>query len=225
MKELIKNILSQKNPIAIIRRKKMRKELSNYTPSFLCPNCLGGILFHDLGLKFYSPTVNLMMTQKDFVKFVLNLEEFLRGSLNFFEHEIEKCPCAWLKTETGKKVVIHFTHYGSEEEAMEKWNSRITRINKDNLFVCLMERDQLTKEEIIALGELKLKGLVVFTAKKYEDIPYTLHIPEYEKVGEVGNLLVKNYIDDSRYYEKYFDFVKWFNESDGLNFDVSKFAK
>lgn len=66
----ISKILSEKNPLAIARRNKMQRELKNKEVSFLCPNCIGGILFHDLGLRFLSPTVNLMMTQTDFVKFV-----------------------------------------------------------------------------------------------------------------------------------------------------------
>lgn len=86
VKKTIKHLLSEKNPLAIRRRKKMREALTNTTPTFLCPNCIGGILFHDLGLQFRSPTVNLMMLQTDFVKFVLNMEYYLTQKLVFFKH-------------------------------------------------------------------------------------------------------------------------------------------
>lgn len=66
-----KNKFEQYNPVAKYRRKKMQSKLRNRNISFLTPNCLGGILYHDLGLEFMSPTINLMMTQKDFVKFIL----------------------------------------------------------------------------------------------------------------------------------------------------------
>lgn len=69
---------------------------------------------------------------------------------------------------------------------------------------------------------MNLKGLVVFTAHKY-DLPYTVYIDKYNADGEVGNILRKNHLTESREYEKYFDFVKWFNEADGGNYDVSKF--
>lgn len=82
-KESIKRILSENNPIAIKRRSEMRRALTNSAPSFLCPNCIGGLLFHDLGLQFRSPTVNLMMYQTDFVKFVLNLDDYLEQKLIF----------------------------------------------------------------------------------------------------------------------------------------------
>ena len=85
-KETVKHLLSEKNPVAIHRRKKMREALTNTAPTFLCPNCIGGILFHDLGLQFRSPTVNLMMFQTDFAKFVLNMDDYLAQELSFFKH-------------------------------------------------------------------------------------------------------------------------------------------
>lgn len=71
----------------------------------------------------------------------------------------------------------------------------------------------------------KVKGIVVFTANQYDDIPYALYIPKYHEAGQVGNILKRNYIDDSREYEKYFNFVKWFNEANGKDYDVSDYAK
>lgn len=94
VKETVKHLLSEKNPAAIRRRKKMREALTNTTPTFLCPNCIGGILFHDLGLQFRSPTVNLMMFQTDFVKFVLNMDDYLAKELSFFKHPEYDFPCA-----------------------------------------------------------------------------------------------------------------------------------
>lgn len=73
------------------------------TPTLLCPNCIGGILFHDLGLKFQSPTVNIMMTQTDFVRFVLNLDYYLSQELSFFKKTGYNCPCAHLAD-----ITVHF---------------------------------------------------------------------------------------------------------------------
>lgn len=218
-KQLVKRFLSEYNPLAIRRREKMRNDLSNKTPTFLCPNCIGGLLFHDLGLQFRSPTVNLMMYQTGFLKFVLHMEDYLSQELYFFEHPEYKFPCAHLGD-----ITIHFTHYQSEEEAVRAWKDRSKRIDTNNMFVFLEERDGLTKEEIIQLGNIHARGLVVFTAHAYPDIPYTLQILKYECDGEVGNILRKSYWDDHREYEEYFDFVKWFNEANG-DFDIRQFAK
>lgn len=218
-KESIKRILSENNPIAIKRRSEMRRALTNSAPSFLCPNCIGGLLFHDLGLQFRSLTVNLMMYQTDFVKFVLNLDDYLEQKLIFFKHPEYSFPCAHLGD-----IAIHFTHYRSEEEATHAWRERSKRIDRDNLFVFLEERDGLTKEDILRLGSIHACGLVVFTANAYPDIPYALQIQKYERDGEVGNILRKSYLDEHHEYEEYFDFVKWFNLANG-DFDIALYKK
>lgn len=219
-KSNLKEWWNKYNILSRYHRKKMRKQLKNREISFLCPNCIGGLLLHDLGLPFNSPTINLMMYQKDFVKFVMNLEDYLAKELVFYRDEEFECPCAMLED-----ISIHFTHYSSEIEAKEKWEVRKRRINKDNLFVFLQERDGLCREDICRLSQLRVRGLLVLTANEYFDIPYTLQIPKYKKKGEVGNILRKNWLNNRREYEKYVDFVKWFNESEGFNYDISPFSK
>ncbi len=182
-------------------------------------------MFHDLGLKFQSPTVNLMLTQTDFVQLILHIDNYLNGEFEFFEDPDLTCPCAWLCAEGLPSIRITFTHYQNKEEAVRKWLERSTRINRDNLFIFLMERDGLTREQIEKVAMLKARGIVVFTARDYSDIPYTVQIKKYEIDGEVGNVLRKNYIDGSHEYEKHFDFVKWFNEANGSDYDVSPYVK
>lgn len=220
VKTAIKTVWGKIDILDYCRRYKMRKQLKNRSISFLCPNCIGGILFHDLGLKFLSPTVNLMMFQTDFVKWVLNLDRYNTQKLNFFNHPEYSFPCAHLGD-----LTIHFTHYKTEMQAKEKWEERVERINKNNMFIFAEERDGLTYENILALGKLSVKGIVVFTAHDYPDIPYALYIPKYQKEGEVGNILKKSYVTGKHEYEKIFDFVKWFNEANGGNYDISNFVK
>lgn len=215
-----KKIWVQYNPLAKFRKSRMRKQLHNKNITFLCPNCIGGILFHDLGLRFMSPTVNLMMTQTDFVKFVLNMEYYLNEKFVFYTDPQYSCPCAHLDD-----IDIHFTHYHTEQEAENKWQDRVKRIQKENIFIFLEERDGLTKEEILKLSTLKVKGIVVFTANEYEDIPYAVFIKKYQRQGEIGNILKRSLIDDAREYECYFDFPKWFNDANGSNYDISTFVR
>lgn len=58
--------MSRMNMFKVIRKKRsncscQKKEdvvpYQETEASFLCPNCIGGILFHDLGMRFYSPTL------------------------------------------------------------------------------------------------------------------------------------------------------------------------
>ncbi len=216
----LKNLVSKLNLFASVRRKKLRKGIENSSMTFLCPNCIGGILFHDLGLKFMSPTVNTMMTQTDFLKFACDLKGYLSKELVFFKTEEYDCPCAYLGD-----VVIHFTHYATEEEARETWNKRAKRIDYDNLFIIIQERDGLTKEDILKLGQVPARGILAFTANRYDDIKYAVQIKKYEAAGEVGNILKKSHLTERREYEKYFDFVQWFNTANGHPYDVSQYVK
>lgn len=218
IKSILKQRISAANLLARRRREKMRRRLINTTATFLCPNCIGGILFHDLGLQFRSPTVNLMMMQPDFVKFVLDLDHYLSCELRFYQDPEYDCPCAYLDD-----IVLHFTHYHSEQEAAEKWEQRKTRIDRSNLFVFLTERDALTEAQIRSLRQLQARGILVFTAHAYPEIPYALEIPKYRAAGEVGNILQKHGLSEMREYEQYFDFVKWFNEADGGSYDISPY--
>lgn len=208
------------NPIAKIRRWHMRKRLKCSAITFLCPDCIGGLLFHDLGLKFMSPTVNLMMIQTDFFKFVMNLDYYLSCELEFYKHDLYDFPCAHLGD-----INLHFTHYRTCEEAEYKWEQRKRRIQKNNIYIFLEERDGLKKEQIQALRSLKVKGIVVFTAKEYLDIPYTVYIQKYKNDGKIGNILKRSFLTDSREYERYFDFIKWFNEANGDDYDVTPYIR
>ena len=75
------------------------------------------------------------------------------------------------------------------------------------------------------LEDVKAKGIVVFTCNQYPDLPYCVYLEKYHADGEVGNILRKNLIDDSREYEQFFDFVGWFNEADRKDYDVSCFQR
>ena len=53
-----------------------RKRLKNFNPTIISSNCNGGIIYHDLGLPFNSPTINLSMDTDDFIKLVSNLKYY-----------------------------------------------------------------------------------------------------------------------------------------------------
>lgn len=219
LKEKIgKLLLSDKNPLVRKHKTKMRKDLKNDNITFLCPNCTGGILFHDLGLRFNSPTVNLTIFQDEFLKFVTNLDYYLTQELKFFETDEYNCPCAMLDD-----ILIQFTHYKTEEEAQEKWIERCKRIDRSNMFVFMTQYKELSKEDVLKLGSIDAKGIAILTGQDYGDIPYAYQLNDFKEDGAVGNILLVSHLTGKRKYEKYFDFVKWFNEADGKDFDISPY--
>lgn len=217
-KKIREVLLSDYNPLVKRHKKVLRKNLKNNNMTFLCPNCTGGILFHDLGLRFNSPTINLTIFQDEFLKFVTNLDYYLEQDLNFFNSDEYDCPCAMLDD-----ILIQFTHYRTEEEAKKKWIERCKRIDRDNMFVFMTQYKKLSREDVLKLGNIKARGVAILTGHDYGDIPYAYQLDDYKKDDAVGNILLVSHLTGKRKYEYYFDFVKWFNEADGTNYDISPY--
>lgn len=105
-----------------------RARLKNEDFTILCSTCLGGVIYHRLGKQFLSPTINLWMTQRDFIEFACNLKHYVSLKLNFIESN-EETPVAMLGD-----IIIHFNHADSEEQAEQEWLRRKARINYDNIY-------------------------------------------------------------------------------------------
>ncbi|MGM9535383.1 MAG: DUF1919 domain-containing protein [Intestinibacter sp.] len=187
----------------IIYEKKLRKKLKNQDFSIICSNCIGGIIYHRLGKEFLSPTINLWLHQDDFLKFVLNLKEYISKDLIFVESEYDY-PVGLLDD-----IKIYFNHSKTEEEARLNWDKRKKRINYDNLFIIMYDRDEITKEDIKKLENVDCKNKIVLSDKEYPDIDYVLTIQHNNKVN--GQQYLDKDILDKRTFEKHFDFVKWLN--------------
>lgn len=181
-------------------------KLKNKTPSIIASNCNGGFIYHDLGLKFYSPTINLFFYPDDFLKFIKNLKYYLSLKLLQVDDSNLKWPVGILDD-----VKIQFMHYKSFEEAEEKWNKRAQRVNFNNLFFIWTDRDGINYEQIKEFDKLPLKNKVIFTAKECKEIKCSFQIKAFKNKNEVGilsnfkRLSYKRYLDD-------FDYVRFLNK-------------
>lgn len=193
-----------------------RKKLTNKNFTLLASNCIGGIIYNNLGLKFLSPTINMQMLSNEFADFILNFDEYMKKEIKFIEPD-KGIPVGMLGN-----MKIHFTHYKTNEEALEKWNERKKRINYNNIYVILNDRDGITEEQIRELGNTDFKNICVFTSKKYPNLPYTFYVPKYKNQKCIGNVLKKSRITGMREFETYFDYVSWLNSSIKENKDYRK---
>lgn len=186
---------------------KLRKRLKNKDFSIICSNCIGGVIYHRLGKKFLSPTINLWLHQDDFLKLVLNLKEYISKDLVFIESEYDY-PVAMLDD-----IKIYFNHSKTKEEAKSNWDKRKKRIDYNNIFIIMYDRDGITKDDIRKLESVNCKNKIVLSDKEYKDIDYVLTIkPNYDKVN--GQQYLDRDILDKRTFEKHFDFVRWLNCDD-----------
>lgn len=111
--------------------KRNRNRLKNTTPTLICSNCAGGFIYHWLGLQFRSPFINLFLTPEDFVTALEKLDEFIDTPIRELKDSGKKYPVG-----VGAfGIKVHFMHYKTFDEAIEKWNERKKRIDKSNMGV------------------------------------------------------------------------------------------
>lgn len=197
------------------RRASNRRRLQNHGFSLLASNCTGGIIYHELGLRFTSPFINMQMDSAEFIQLVLNLKYYMKKNLRFYTHSEFSCPVATLED-----LTLIFTHYHSEEEARQKWIERKERIDYGNLYV-LTNDCGVTEDDIRAFEQIECKNKVLFTARERE-YPHALYLKDYEGKEEVAWSFAKHPWTGSRYFERVFDYVGFLNSD---NEDVKAFLR
>ena len=140
--------------------------------TLIARDCIGGIVYHQLKLRFLTPTINLFFTPIEFNKLCLHLKEYIPGELVELKDDEVSYPVGLLypakDSEISDPVRIDFMHYATFDEAFKKWNERKVRINWDNIFVvssfCYPKEiadfsDELTKD----WNNIKYKKVMLVT--------------------------------------------------------------
>ncbi len=190
-------------------KKRRRRRLKNTDFTIISSNCIGTIMYHDLGLPYRTPTVNLTISMRDLVKMAGRLRWYMAQEL--IECALEEgleCPAAWLGD-----VRVNFAHYHSFAEAAKKWEERKKRINWDCIVLTGAERGDCGYEVLQAFDQLPWPNKVVFTKAEYPEFSSSFHIQGFEDQPELGmvlgcrtQLLKRRYIDD-------FDYVAFLNKA------------
>ena len=196
-----------------------RKRLNNKDFTLISNNCNGGVVSHDLGLRFNSPTINLAIPFGDYVKYLQKFEYYNSLELEFVENTEKSYPVGKLED-----VRLLFVHYKTQQEAKEKWENRKKRINKENIFVIFTEQKGCTYQNLKDFDKLPYDNKVVFTSNKYDDIKSAIFIKENKdpEEGVVSFFDFLNHFTKKRKYDV-FDWVSWFNgERDLKKLDLQK---
>lgn len=97
--------------------------------------------------------------------------------------------------------MIHYTR--------SNWEKRKNRINYDNLFIIMYDRDGIAEEDIRKLETVKCKNKIVLSDKKHDDIDYVIEMNKNDvQFGE--QCLDKDWLG-RRTFEKQFNLVQWLN--------------
>ena len=120
-----------------------KKQLKSTDFTIISNNCWGGMIYESYNLPKESPTVGMFFIAKDYIEFLSDLKGYVNGTMTFIKPEESR----WkdMSQVSGDKkfgsypvgilsngrnsIEIFFLHYHSEQEAREKWERRVQRIN------------------------------------------------------------------------------------------------
>lgn len=167
-------------------RARRRNKLSRFT--LFTGNCIGGYIYHQLGVPFDSPTINMMICDDDFFRIMCRPE-------HYFSHPIEEIhDPEFPELISGRidDVIVHFNHYKTFEEGVTAWKRRVQRIDLENCYIIAADI-RLTPDMIAEYGKIKCKKLVIFTSGSY-DYPWCLKVQKFQGLSHVGNYISKTMV-------------------------------
>ena len=129
----------------MFRKKKiaqLKQQVQERDFTLICQFCAGGVIYHDLGMQFLSPTINLAFDGPDFVKFCSDIPRYINSELVEVETDQVPYPVGRLDD-----VEIRFVHYKTFDEAKQKWEERSKRIHYEKILVMATDRDGMSSAE------------------------------------------------------------------------------
>jgi uncharacterized protein (DUF1919 family) len=195
-----------------------RRKLRNKHFSIIGNNCFVGGMYHKYGLKYSSPTIWTYIFPDEYLRFLGKLDWYLAQPLEFIKaskHAMSKrftqitgkvYPIGLL----GGDVEIHFMHYKTQQEAAEKWNNRLKRLCRDNLFVVFSDSEEFKEPQLETFAGLPFEHKVFLSAKPHAGFDGIVFVKDYASAPYVFD------VTRNRKYEKYFDLTRWLNCQNGF---------
>lgn len=153
--------------------------------SIICNNCLGGMLYHDFGIRFNSPFINLMIPTPQYIELLNELDSIKKFDVVDITPNGNRYPIGLLHN----KYELHFMHYDSFVEAKDKWKQRVERIDVENLYVILVETHSSCYQDLVNFENLSFKNKIIVTHKAYPEIKCSVPIKDYDGINSNGEIL------------------------------------
>jgi len=171
-------------------------------------NCLGRRLYQILGRDYNTPFVGLFMMPECFTELVVHFEGYMSRELQFVDeskfHNVNQSRSAGKRYPIGiiGSAEIHFLHYESEQEALEKWNRRKSRIDTKNLYFLMVANGPYDEALLNRYAAVNFQNKVCFHREFDKQLPTGIYVPSDDP--NMGNL----YSQYQRFVG-YFDFADW----------------
>ena len=191
---------------------RLRQRLKNENFSIICNNCIAGVLYHNLGKRFDSPTINLFITGNDYLAFVKDLKYYCACDIDEISDASVNYPIGVLvpMDKNHIPIKIHFQHYDSFKIAKQKWQERCARIHWDNLHFIWVFYDNVYPLELAKEFDLLPIHKIILTHRNIEGINHQFALPFYEREYKTALVFEKSK-DTGRLYLDDWDYVSFLN--------------
>ena len=211
------NMGKMKEKILKIKRerwlRKNRKRVKNNNFTIISNNCTAGFIYHDLGMQFKTPTINLFFKTDQYITFLKDLDYYLKCPLEEVENSERSYPVGILKSNDKNKIdiYVYFNHYNSFSEAKEKWEDRKKRVNYNNICFILDFYDSAYDVKLIdEFNEIDEKDKIVLIHNKKINKPNCFCFNYEEEKVPNGKLFKLDGTSGKRYLDE-FDYVSFVN--------------
>jgi uncharacterized protein (DUF1919 family) len=163
---------------------------------------------------YNTPFVGLFLYGQCYIKLLQNFDFYLKQDLVFvtksaYKDTIQAYPIALLYD-----VELHFLHYKTQHEVIDKWYRRLERlkeqINYDNFFFQISDQDLIDENIIQTFHKLDFKNKLSFSAFDIEGLNNQQHVNVYKQYNQFKTCTPNG----KKLFEisfLYIDFVKWIN--------------
>lgn len=147
--------------------------MHNHQFVIISNNCFGGQVYQWLGKTYNTPFVGLYLNGPCYLKLLQNFDYYLKQDLEFIQESIyPKTKKHWYPIGKLDDIEVHFSHYDSQEEAMEKWTRRKKRMleteEKNRLFPVLVERDNVDEQIVKEFHKIPFENKLSFSCQDYQ---------------------------------------------------------
>lgn len=184
-----------------------RRQLRNRNMTIIGNNCCVGIIYHDLGQRFDSPTINLWIPDEYFFEFLNHLEHYVHSAPEQIFLDGIQYPVGRI-TRGASEILIHFVHYDSFSSARQKWLERGRRINRENLYIVFNTTESGYIDPFLAL-EYQHKVMLTHCDENAPIPENVVDMPVYRHSAESGIILK---------YKSPFSFQRWLDDFDYVSF-------
>lgn len=202
-----------------IYKHNIRKFNHNLDFTLIAQNCIGGVIYNDLGIAFKSPTINMFIEGENFVKLVENFRYYMSiPPKPLCEEFIDPINNAIRYPKIAiDDLEICCLHYESCKDAIASWNKRRNRVNFENVYVIANTWNLHGREDLVKRLQLNSPYKTIIFSTKECNYEGTIQLPgDFWELDERG-IVRPNLTDNvpggyNKYFENFFDFVTWLND-------------